>query len=155
MTETTHISPFFVAGITVRTSNVDPVKLQHDMTQLWGRFMNENIAHKITNKVSDDVLCVYTDYEGDHTKPYVALLGCRVTDPAHVPEGLEIREIKGEKYVKRSAHGNLHAGVVHDAWKSIWADTSLHRVYQADWEVYGVSAHNPEHASVDIFVGVA
>ncbi len=151
---TSSVNPFTIVGITIRASNTDPVKLVQDMTGLWGRFMSENIMQVIPNKLSHDIFCVYTDYEGDHTKPYSVVLGCQVGDVEAVPAGLVARQFKGGKYTKRIAHGNLHAGVVHEAWKNIWADSSLPRAYEADWEVYGADAQNPEHASVDIYVGV-
>lgn len=125
-----------------------------DMTALWGRFMSDHVVQRIPNKLNNDIICVYTEYEGDHTKPYTAILGCQVSSANKLPDGMVTREFKGGNYVQRIAQGNLHAGVVHIAWQKIWADTSLKRTYDADWEVYGVNAADPTNAIVEIYLGV-
>ena len=52
------------------------------------RFFKENISSKIPNKINGDILALYTDYEGDYTKPYSWILGCEVSSLEQVPEGL-------------------------------------------------------------------
>ena len=66
--------PFYVVGISVRTSNENQ-QAAKDIPALWQRFMSENIADKIPNKSSNKVYAVYTDYESDHTKPYTTIIG--------------------------------------------------------------------------------
>ena len=66
--ETINIDSFQIIGISIKTANSDVEKLQHDMQSLWHRFISENIAEKIPNKISSDIYCIYTDYEGDYTK---------------------------------------------------------------------------------------
>ncbi|RTL10637.1 MAG: AraC family transcriptional regulator [Neisseriaceae bacterium] len=151
--ETINIDSFQIIGISIKTANSDVEKLQHDMQSLWHRFISENIAEKIPNKISSDIYCIYTDYEGDYTKPYLALLGCRVENLDDIPTGLIGKRFNGGTYLKKTAKGNLFAGVVYDAWKEIWS-MDIARTYHADFEIYGINATNPENAEVEILVGI-
>jgi predicted transcriptional regulator YdeE len=152
--DTVIVEPLEVVGISIRTSNTDPDKLLSDMTGLWSRFFAEGIAEKVTNKAISDVYCVYTDYEGDYTKPYTALLGYRVAGDGAIPEGLVRRSFVGGTYMKKVAKGSLNEGVVFNTWNEIWSMESLARSYDADFEIYGAAAQNPTNAEVDILVGL-
>jgi predicted transcriptional regulator YdeE len=147
------IEPFNFIGIAIKTSNDDINKLSQDMQSLWNKFMSENIMALIPNKISNEIYCAYTDYEGDYTKPYYALLGSKVKNIDHIPDSLTGKSFSGGKYIKKIAKGNILAGIVFDAWKDIWTmDTP--RSYIADFEVYGDRAQNPENAEIEILVGV-
>ncbi len=154
---TNKIESFSIVGIAVRTSNSDIQQLTNDMQGLWGRFMAENIAGMIPNKLDDNIYCVYTDYEGDHTQPYTALLGCKVATLDLTPEmqaaNLVGKNFIGGSYNKYLAQGNLMEGAVFKKWQEIWS-MDLKRAYAADFEVYGVKAQNIADAEVEIFIGV-
>lgn len=147
------VDSFNLIGISVKTSNNDYDKLNADMGGLWNRFMSENIMGKIPGKISNDIYCLYTDYEGDYTLPYSAILGCRVENLDNIPDNLVGKFVSGGKYTKSVAKGNIFQGIVYDAWKKIWTmDTP--RSYSTDFEVYGEKAQNPENAEVEIFVAI-
>lgn len=149
------IEAFSIVGISLRTDNSDFEKLTSDLQGLWSRFFSENIADKIPNKINADIYCVYTDYEGDWTKPYSALLGCRVANLDNIPVGLIRKSFDRGLYKQFIAQGNLLQGVVLDTWKHIWSeDANLPRTYIADFEVYSEKSRNFENAEVDIFIGV-
>lgn len=155
---TTKIEAFSIVGISVRTSNSDIQQLMNDMQGLWGRFMVENIAGIIPHKLDEDIYCVYTEYAGDHTQPYTALLGCKVSHVDLTPEkmqaaGLVAKSFTGGNYNKYVAQGNLMEGAVFAKWQEIWA-MDLKRAYSADFEVYGANAQNITDAEVEIFIGV-
>ena len=150
--ETVKKESFKVIGISVRTQNHSDKALK-DITGLWGRFMGEGIADKIPNKVSNDVLAIYTNYDGDYTEPYDMILGCRVSTLTNVPEGMISQTFSESSYVKFEAKGDLSKGVVYQAWEKIW-QTDLKRKYTADFEVYGEKAQNPADPEVNIFIGV-
>lgn len=151
--EIIYIESFEIIGVTIKTSNNNLEKLQHDMQSLWNKFITENVADKIPDKISNDVYCVYTDYEGDYTEPYVAILGYKVRNLNNTPAGLSGKSFIGGKYIRKVAKGNLFTGVVYDAWKEIWA-LDISRTYHADFEIYGIKANNPKNAEVEIFVGI-
>lgn len=103
--------PFHIIGIAVRTTNENG-QSGRDIPQLWQRFMSEQVAEKIPNRVDSAILSVYTDYEKDHTRPYTTLIGCRVSSLDTVPEGMMGKTISGGGYTVRTASGKLSDGIV-------------------------------------------
>lgn len=143
---------FHVIGISIRTTNENNQAMS-DIPPLWGRFMGEGIANKIPNKISDEIICIYTEYESDHTKPYSVILGCKVKDLGEVPDGMKAITVEGGEFASFVAQGDLSKGAVGEAWHRIW-QAGLERKYTADYEVYGAKAQNPENAEVDIYVAI-
>ena len=146
------IKPFNIIGISVRTTN-EGGQAATDIPALWNRFMSEEIADRIQNKIDQSIYCIYTDYEKDHTKPYTTLIGCSVDQLDNTPAGMVGKNFAGGKYVQFTAKGNLAQGAVYNEWTKIW-NTDLARTYTADFEVYGEKAQNPEDAAVDIFIAI-
>ena len=139
-------------GISVRTTNENQ-RAAEDIAQLWQRFMGESILAQIPNKVDTTIYSLYTDYEGDHTKPYTSILGCRVTKLDELPEGMVARSFNGGEYVKTSARGDLIKGLIVNHWSKIF-EMDLDRAYTADFETFGEKAQNPADAEVDFYVAV-
>jgi len=146
------IESFQVIGITVKTTNAGGQSAQ-DIPALWQRFMNEGIAQKIPNKIDGEILCIYTNYEEDHTKGYDTILGCRVNSLDDIPAGMASHTFDAGTYTQFETKGDLQKGVVYKAWTEIW-EKGLSRTYSADFEVYGEKASNPSDSIVDIFVAV-
>lgn len=142
---------FHFIGISVRTTNENNQAMT-DIPALWGKFMSEGIKDKIPNKSNDNILCMYTDYEGDHNMPYTTVLGCQVDDLSAVPEGMRGITVKGAGFASFIAKGDINQGSVAGCWARIW-DSNLDRAYSADFEVYDERAANPADAEVEIFVG--
>ena len=143
---------FKIIGISVRTTNENQ-QAGKDIGELWGKFMAEEIADKIPNKVSAEIYSIYTDYEGDYTKPYTTILGCRVENLDTVPDGMVSRSFEQSNYAQFTCKGDLTKGVVFEEWLKIWQG-DLDRKYIADFEIYGEKAQNPTDAEVEIFVGI-
>ncbi len=148
----TTVEPFHIVGISVRTTNEGNQAFE-DLSTLWEKFLQEGLSDKILNKVDPTIYCVYSDYEKDYTRPYTAILGCRVPNLENVPQGMVTKTIPGGSYAKFTAKGSLIDGVIYQAWNEIW-NSSLDRKYTADFEVYGEKAQNPNQAEVDIFIAV-
>ncbi|WP_343696096.1 effector binding domain-containing protein [Flavobacterium sp.] len=146
------IHNFSIIGISVRTTNENGQSGQ-DIPALWNKFISEGIADKIANKLNNDIICVYTDYEKDHTKPYTTILGCPVENLDSIPEGLTGKIIESDNYEKFAPKGNLAEGIVYNEWLKIW-DSGLNRIFTSDFEIYGEKAHNHENAEVDIYIAV-
>lgn len=81
------IQQFSVIGISVRTTNENGQASQ-DIPALWNKFMTEEIAEQIPNKIDNSIYCIYTEYEKDHTKPYTTILGCKVRNLDTIPIGM-------------------------------------------------------------------
>ena len=146
------IEPFMVIGIAVRTTNENGQSAQ-DIGQLWGRFMSEQIVQTIPNKISSDILSIYTNYEGDHTKPYDTILGCKVSSLETVPEDMVGRSFDGGTYHRYIAKGDITKGLIFKTWSEIW-NAKINRAFKADFEVYGEKAQEPTDAEVEIYVGI-
>lgn len=149
---TTEMSPFYVVGVSVRTSNQEG-RAAKDIPALWARFMEENVLANIPNKIDDTIYAIYTNYEGDHMLPYDTVIGCKVSTLDHIPEGMVSLTIKGGTYAQFEAKGDLEQGAVINTWFSIW-QTPLNRTYATDFEVYGEKAMDKKNAEIPIFVGV-
>lgn len=143
---------FKVIGIKINTTNENDQAAQ-DIPKLWERFMSESIGEKIPNKIDSSILSIYTNYQGDHMKPYDTILGCKVSSLKEIPNGMIGQEFNQETYAKFSSKGNLSQGVVYNTWMKIW-DSDLDRTFTVDFEVYGEKAQNPEDAEIEIFVAI-
>src|SRR5215213_3050663 len=112
--QTMNLPSFYLIGLAVRTTNENNQAMK-DIGELWGRFLGENIPSKISNKVSDDKYCVYTDYESDANGPYTTLLGYKVSSLDSIPEGLTGKEIPAANYQVFTAKGKL-PDIVVNTW---------------------------------------
>lgn len=146
------IEPFKLIGIAIRTTN-EGQNANKAIAELWQRFMGENILEKIPNKVDYTIYSLYTEYEGDHTKPYTAILGCKVDNLDEIPEGMTGKTFDGGTYIKTSAKGDLMKGLIVNHWAKIW-EMDLDRAYTADFEAFGEKAQNPSEAEVDFYVAI-
>mgnify|MGYP001207990107 CR=1 FL=1 len=146
------IEPFIVIGISVRTTN-ESNQAATDIADLWGKFMSENILGAIPNKIDNTVYSIYTDYESDHTKPYTAILGCKVSSLNSIPEDMIGKSFDGGNYVKLSAKGDLMKGLIVNKWTEIWK-MDLERAFTTDFEVFGEKAQNPADAEIDFYVAL-
>jgi predicted transcriptional regulator YdeE len=146
------IKKFNVIGISVRTTNENGQSGQ-DIPALWNRFISEGILQQIPDRISDDIYCMYTEYEKDHTKPYTTLLGCAVSHLDNIPEGMMGKTIETAQYTKFVAKGDLTQGIVFNQWLKIW-NSDLDRIFTTDFEVYDEKALNPQNAEVDIYIAI-
>ena len=133
-----------VIGHEVRTSNENP----QEIGAAWQTFMGSGAGQDIPGRVDDKVVAVYCDYEGDHTKPYTYVLGCRVGEGTEAPEGMVRRELPAGSYAHYVSKGEQPGALV-QTWMSIWG-AGLSRAFVCDYEIHDLSA--PER--IEVFVGV-
>lgn len=144
---------FKIIGITTRTTNQNNQSAE-DLGNLWSQFYAENIFEKIPDKVSSDIITIYTDYVSNYTQAYTAIIGVLVSTLDSVPEGLTGREFEAENFQKFTAKGAMPKAVV-NTWMDIWQqDKELNRKYTYDLEVYGEKSQNGENAEVEIFIAI-
>jgi predicted transcriptional regulator YdeE len=147
-----NLDSFYIIGISVKTTNANN-QAATDIGGLWQKFISENVATEIPNKIDENVYSVYCRYESDYTAPYTTLLGCKVSSIENMPEGLDFIEIAEGNYEQFEAKGNLMEGVVYKKWVDIW-NTDLPRAYTTDFEVYDEKSADPSNAIVDIFIAL-
>ena len=142
---------FKIIGISIRTKNKNN-QAQSDINELWNKWFSENVDSRIPNKVSKDIINMYTDYESDENGEYTCILGYQVTNLDSIPMGLIGREIPELKYKEFIPKGKLPDCVV-DTWKTIW-NLKFDRSYQADFDVYDFDKMNPENAEVKTYLSI-
>ena len=142
---------FQIIGIEIYTSNE---KATIDIPKLWEKFYTENVKDRIPNKINDEILAIYTNYEGNHTKPYSYILGCEVSSLDIIPEGMISKTILATQYEIFIAKGKMPNEIV-KTWQHIWSpDIENRRSYISDFEVYGDKYGDPENSEVEIYIGI-
>ena len=140
-----------VVGIAAQTTNAleaDPATAC--IPGLWGRFMGESLADKITNRVPDGRrFGVYTHYESDHRGRYTNAVTVEVRGEGVVPDDMRRFVLPAGAYLVFDAHGDMPMAVVH-AWQDVWRyfDSSrMRRAYTTDFEMY-------DRGAVSIYIAV-
>lgn len=146
-----NLKGFTVAGIAIITSN-EKNRAAEDINRLWARFYGENIVDLIPGKLGKEIYAVYSDYEGDHTKPYRLTIGCKVAGDAALPDGLSAVTVPDGAYAAFRAAGEQPKALI-DIWMKIWK-TSLSRTFKADYEVYGPRFFEEGVHEIMVYVGV-
>jgi predicted transcriptional regulator YdeE len=151
-------SGFTVVGIEVRTSNAKEMSPDGMIGKQWARFMQENLAARIPNKADSSVLAVYSDYASDKDGEYNFLIGARVVSAKEVPAGMVVKKVPAGRYAMFTSEKGPVGKVVFGLWQKIWtipkAEPGGDRAYRVDYEVYDQRAANPEHAQVDVHIGI-
>lgn len=143
-----HKEKFFI-GLELRTNNEE---CSLAMPIHKNRFFKENTLSKIPNKINGNILALYTDYEGDYTKPYSWILGCEVSSLEQVPEGLVGKVIPESKYAIFTTQGEFPQGLI-AAWQDIWK-SNLPRSYTSDFEVYRSDFDPQGNPEVKVYIAI-
>jgi predicted transcriptional regulator YdeE len=137
---TKEVSPFTVAGISVRTTNRDessPGTAQ--LGALWGRFFQEQIAGQIPNQVAGSAIYgVYSDYESDVNGAYTVTAGVQVDPDSSAGDEFTSVDVASSEYLVFEGKG-LMPQVVIDTWKAVWEyfanNHEYKRAYTTDFEL--------------------
>ena len=76
--------------------------------------------------MNQNLLAVYTDYEGDYTKPFTYMIGCEVSNLSTIPEGM--RGIESRALFIRRLHGKRGISPIDDAGVAIDLDLNCKTV---------------------------
>lgn len=139
----------FFIGLELRTNN-DECSMA--MPAHKDRFFKENILSQIPNKINGNILALYTDYEGDYTKPYSWILGCEVSSLDQVPEGLVGKVIPESNYAVFTTQGEFPQGLI-AVWQNIWK-SGLQRLYTSDFEVYRSDFDPQQNPEVKVYIAI-
>ena len=140
-----HQSKKQVVGIGIKTDND---KCLVDIPKLWDKFLSEDILNKITHKINNNILAIYSDYEGDFTKPFFYTIGCEVS---LFEESEFIKKvIPSSDYAVFVAKGEFSKSIK-DTWEKIW-QSDVKRKYSFDFEVYKENFDPINNSDVEIFI---
>ena len=146
------IESVYVIEVFTKTTNQNR-QAAKDIPALWQRFMKEETGLKLTNKIDNEIICAYLEYEGDHMAPYTCVVGYKVPNLENIPKGMKGITIPGGNYSKFLAKGDLTGKALWDVWMSIWT-SDLDRTYHVDFELYGDKTYPIENGEADVFIGV-
>lgn len=139
-----------ITGIAKKTTN-ENMQAVSDIGQVWAEFIGRGVYEGIPNKADSSTIGLYTDYEGDFTKPYLFLAGCEVTDFTIGSELIE-KTILAGKYAMFSVRGNIQQAVG-AAWNEIWS-MNLDRAYTTDFELYHNNSNDMNDQIIDIYISL-
>lgn len=141
-----------VIGINCRTSNAKEAGPQ-DIPKLWERFYSEDIISRIPNKISNEVIALYCDYESDHSQAYTVVIGCPVSSIDTVPQGMVAKTIPPSFYAVFRAIGD-HPKALIETWGKIWHEPDLERTYSGDYESYNEKFFSNSPQEIDVYVAI-
>ena len=140
-----------VEGVEIKTTNQDG-KSMRDIGELWQKFFAEGIYNKIENKVNTKTIGLYTDYEGDYTKPYNFVVCTEVSKKSNNLENRVIKIIPAGKYAKFTIVGDVQKAVG-EAWNQIW-NMDLKRKYNCDFEEYQNQTEDMSKQEIHIYISI-
>ncbi len=137
-----------IEGVGIRTTNESGKSIQ-DIGRLWQQFFTEGMYQKIANKANSKTIGLYTDYEGDYTKPYYFMVGAEVIEDIESENCVRIP--KG-KYAKFVIYGDVQKSVS-KAWSEIWK-MNLKRKYTCDFEEYQNNSEDMQNQEIHIYIAM-
>ena len=139
-----------VAGIKTKTTNQEGKSVQ-DIGATWKKLFAEGIYERIQGKANGKTIGLYTEYEGDYTKPYTFIAGVKVHKKAEDKEIVNTVIPKG-KYAKFVIIGDMQNSVG-QAWQEIW-NMDLKRKYICDFEEYQNNSSDMQKQEIHIYIGL-
>ena len=140
-----------VTGIRIKTTNKDGKAMQ-DIGMTWQKLFANGIYEKIPNKVNGKTIGLYTEYEGDYTKPYTFMAGAEVSKEVQIDEEIKSIIIPKGKYAKFVITGDVQNSVG-QAWQEIW-NMDLKRKYTCDFEEYQNNSEDMQKQEIHIYIAL-
>ncbi|QZY56867.1 GyrI-like domain-containing protein [Crassaminicella profunda] len=140
-----------VVGIMKQTTNVGGQSVK-DIGEVWQQFITTGIYEKIMGKVNHKAIGLYTDYEGDFTRPYDFLACCEVMDHEKLEGSLTKKVIPKGKYAKFIINGDVKEAVG-QFWTKLW-QLDLDRAYTCDFEEYQNNSQDMKNQEIHIYISL-
>ena len=140
-----------VAGIEIKTTNQNG-KAMKDIGVTWQKLFTEGSYEIIPNKVNNKTIGLYTEYEGDYTKPYIFLAGAEVSQSVKNNQEIINKVIPKGKYAKFVITGDVQNSVG-QAWQEIWG-MDLKRKYTCDFEEYQNNSEDMQNQEIHIYIAI-
>lgn len=149
--EIVYLSEKIVVGLMKETTNINN-KAVNDIGLLWQEFLQSGVYKQIDDKLNNRAIGLYTDYQGDFTKPYNFFACCEVGKANDVTEPLVSKKILSGKYAKFIVKGNVQKAVG-EFWSELW-NMNLDRKYSCDFEEYQNNTDDMENAEIHIYISL-
>ncbi len=146
-----HVEAFSVIGVSqVITGGPDGASEQ--INQLWQTFFERQIGQALPQRDGEIIYAVYSDYEGDYTKPYRLTIGYKMLGDVSIPQELHHVRVESADYAMMNAAGEQPKALI-ETWTAIW-QSDLSRRYKTDFEVYGPNFFKEGLHEILVSVGV-
>lgn len=140
-----------VVGFLIKTTNENN-KAMMDIGMLWGEFLKKGAFDAIPSKVNTKAIGLYTDYEGDFTKPYNFLACCEVSNTNRILTNMVVKKIQKGKYARFIVNGHMQRAVG-EFWSRLW-ELPLDRKYSVDFEEYQNNSDDMENQEIHIYIAL-
>lgn len=127
-----HIPVFAVVGVSAMISGAE--KAAEEINALWQVFFEQQVGQRIENRDGESIYAVYSDYAGDHTKPYRLTIGYKVDGPVQAT-AFHAVQVEEADYAMMGAAGEQPKALM-ETWQAVW-QSDLDRKFGTDFEVYG------------------
>lgn len=144
-------NPIHIIGLELRTTN-DNSRSFYEIPPFWEKFIKNNYAAKIPNKINNDIYAVYTHFENqgkNNQGMYSLIIGYRAEGCTSIPAGLVSVTIPSGHYRVFTVPGG-RADKVGETWQSIWA---IPNDEKTNWSFCCEFEHYKESGEIDIFIG--
>lgn len=146
------VEAFAVRGISAVIDNQDD-RAAEQINMLWQSFFEQQVAQRIPDRASDVIYAVYSDYEGDHTKPYRLTIGYAAPSDARSSHpALHQIAVNAGEYASLSARGEQPQALI-ETWVAVW-ESDLDRAFKTDFEVYGPRFFEEGVHEVLVYIGL-
>ncbi len=112
---------FPVIGIEVRTNNSREASGEGEIHKQWEKFFKEGILERIPDRLTSEIVVVYSNYQSDRHGDYDYLIGAKVNDASKAPSGMVVKKVPTGKYAIFTAEPGPVAKVVPEQWQEIGA----------------------------------
>ena len=140
-----------IEGIRIKTTNQNG-KSMKDIGLTWQKLFAQGIYENIQNKANNKTIGLYTQYEGDYTKPYTFIAGAEVSKEVENNEQIVSTIIPKGKYAKFVIIGDVQNSVG-QAWQEIW-NMELKRKYTCDFEEYQNNSQDMQKQEIHIYIAI-
>jgi predicted transcriptional regulator YdeE len=148
---TIDLESFIVQAMKKRTTNENDLA-RKDIKALWEKFYKENKTDKVSNKKSNDLLALYTEYEKDFSKPYTYYLGHKVKKTGLKSKDLYFIVVPKGKYAVIEVFEPFPDSIF-NTWEEI-RDSDLKRAFSVDFEVYGMDYFREKEKKMKIYLSM-
>lgn len=140
-----------IVGIKIKTTNQDG-KAMEDIEKTWQKLFFERIYEKIKDKANNKTIGLYTEYEGDYTKPYTFIAGVETSSKVENNNKIVSKVIPKGKYARFVITGDVKKAVG-QAWQEIW-NMDLKRKYTCDFEEYQNNSKDMQKQEIHIYIAI-
>jgi putative DNA-binding protein yobU len=135
----------------------DDETMSEKISNLWKKLYSEKGAKNIENRINDNAIGVYYNYNNENGFEYDCLTGCEVKDTIEkIPEDMIKIQIPEGKYAKFIVIGNPEKAVGEFWYKFLeefGKEQSDMRKYTYDFEEY-IAGNDYENTEIHIYISI-